>query len=279
MLKLYDDVSFRISRIVTKSYSTSFSLAAGRLGEETGNAIYSIYGFVRLADEIVDTFHDFNKAELLSDFEDAYFKSVRDGISLNPVLHSFQLTVKKYGIPYELIKAFLVSMKADLVKTGSYSQPEMDEYIYGSAEVVGLMCLCVFVNGDKKRYEELKIPARKLGAAFQKVNFLRDLKNDVHYLGRSYFSGIDINTFCEQDKIILIDDIEADFSASFTGIKALPVNSRLPVLLAYYYYRCLLFKIRSTKAEKIVNTRVRISDLRKVFLLFKAYIVIKLRLV
>jgi 15-cis-phytoene synthase len=279
MLKLYNDVSYKISRLVTKSYSTSFSLATGRLDKETRNSIYSIYGFVRLADEIVDTFHDYNKRELLNDFEDAYYKSVREGISLNPVIHSFQLTVKKYNIPDDLVKAFLLSMKVDLVKTGNYSQPEMEEYIYGSAEVVGLMCLCVFVNGDKGLYEELMLPARRLGAAFQKVNFLRDLKNDIHQLGRSYFSGIDIRTFSEQDKNKIIDDIESDFTASLSGIRNLPANSRLPVLLAYFYYRSLLLKIRRTKAEKIANTRIRISNFRKGLLLVKAYLVVMLRLV
>jgi phytoene/squalene synthetase len=187
MIQLYNDVSFTISKIVTQSYSTSFSIAVSFLNPENRDAIYSIYGFVRFADEIVDTFHDFDKETLLSEFEDAYYKAHKEGISLNPVLHSFQVTVKKYDIPDELIQSFLSSMKVDLVNNGTYTKPEVDEYIYGSAAAVGLMCLCVFVKGDKTLYNDLQYPAMKLGSAFQKVNFLRDLKNDINDLHRSYF--------------------------------------------------------------------------------------------
>lgn len=279
MISLYNKVSFKISKIVTRSYSTSFSIAVSFLNSETRNAIYSIYGFVRLADEIVDTFHDFDKERLLSEFESDYYKSFSDGMSLNPVLHSFQITVKKYSIPDELIQAFLNSMKADLVKNGSYNKPELDSYIYGSAEVVGLMCLCVFVKGDQKLYNELQYPAMKLGSAFQKVNFLRDLKNDIHDLDRSYFPDLDINTFNHAVKDKIIKDIEADFNASLTGIKKLPQNAKLPVLIAYYYYLSLLVKIRNTPAEKLIKTRISVNNMKKFYLMNKAYMAVKMRLI
>jgi 15-cis-phytoene synthase len=195
MTDIYNDLSFNISKIITQTYSTSFSLAVSCLEKGSRKAIYSIYGFVRFADEIVDTFHDFDKETLLADFEYSYYNAVKTGISLNPVLHSFQTTVKRYNIPDELIQAFLRSMKSDLVKKGSYSKSEIDEYIYGSAEAVGLMCLCVFLNGDQEKYNELRLPAMKLGSAFQKVNFLRDLRNDVHNLDRSYFPEFEIKSF------------------------------------------------------------------------------------
>ncbi len=279
MIQLYNDVSFRISRIVTRSYSTSFSIAVSFLNSETRNAIYSIYGFVRFADEIVDTFHDFNKTQLLAEFENNYYKAFKEGLSLNPVLHSFQTTVKKYDIPDELIQAFLKSMKADLVKNGSYSKSEIDEYIYGSAEAVGLMCLCVFVKGNQNLYNKLKYPAMKLGSAFQKVNFLRDMKNDIYDLSRSYFPEIDINTFNNEVKDRIIKDIEADFTASLPGIKKLPQNAKLPVLIAYYYYLSLLSKIRNTPAEKLIRTRISVHSFSKFFLLNKAYFDVKLRLI
>jgi len=279
MIQLYNDVSFRISRIVTRSYSTSFSIAVSFLNSETRNAIYSIYGFVRFADEIVDTFHDFNKTQLLAEFENNYYKAFKEGLSLNPVLHSFQTTVKKYDIPDELIQAFLKSMKADLVKNGSYSKSEIDEYIYGSAEAVGLMCLCVFVKGNQNLYNKLKYPAMKLGSAFQKVNFLRDMKNDIYDLSRSYFPEIDINTFNNEVKDRIIKDIEADFTASLPGIKKLPQNAKLPVLIAYYYYLSLLSKIRNTPAEKLIRTRISVHSFSKFFLLNKAYFDVKLRFI
>jgi phytoene synthase len=279
MIQLYNDVSFRISKIVTQSYSTSFSIAVNSLNPENRDAIYSIYGFVRLADEIVDTFHDFDKKRLLSDFEDAYYKAHKEGISLNPVLHSFQITVKRYDIPDELIQSFLNSMKVDLVKNGNYTKPEADEYIYGSAEAVGLMCLCVFVKGDKKLYNDLQYPAMKLGSAFQKVNFLRDLKNDISDLDRSYFPEIEINTFNQDAKNKIIEDIESDFKASLPGIKKLPKNAKLPVLIAYYYYLSLLKKISKTKAEKLITTRIRVHGFSKFVLFNKAYLAVKLGLI
>jgi phytoene synthase len=279
MIQLYNDVSFRISKIVTQSYSTSFSIAVGFLSPENRDAIYSIYGFVRFADEIVDTFHDFDKERLLSEFEDAFYKAHKEGISLNPVLHSFQVTVKKYDIPDGLIQSFLRSMKMDLIKNGNYTKPEVDEYIYGSAEVVGLMCLCVFVKGDKNRYNDLKYHAMKLGSAFQKVNFLRDLKNDIHDLNRSYFPGIEINTLNQEAKNKIIKDIESDFNASLPGIRKLPENAKLPVLIAYYYYLSLLKKISHTKAEKLITTRISVHGFSKFVLFNKAYLAVKLGLI
>jgi phytoene/squalene synthetase len=279
MIQLYNDVSFTISKIVTQSYSTSFSIAVSFLNPENRDAIYSIYGFVRFADEIVDTFHDFDKETLLSEFEDAYYKAHKEGISLNPVLHSFQVTVKKYDIPDELIQSFLSSMKVDLVNNGTYTKPEVDEYIYGSAAAVGLMCLCVFVKGDKTLYNDLQYPAMKLGSAFQKVNFLRDLKNDINDLHRSYFPELEINTFNQVVKNKIIKDIESDFNASLPGIKKLPKNAKLPVLIAYYYYKCLLKKINNTKAEKLISTRISVHGFSKFMLFNKAYLAVKLGLI
>ena len=279
MIQLYNDISYKISKIVTHTYSTSFSIAVSCLDREARKAIYSIYGFVRFADEIVDTFHDYDKNGLLSDFENAYYKAYKSGISLNPVLHSFQRPVKIYKIEDELIQAFLKSMRADLVKKGTYDKSEINEYIYGSAEAVGLMCLSVFVKSDKKLYDELKYPAMKLGSAFQKVNFLRDLKIDINDLDRSYFPGLNINTFGEDEKGRIIRDIEADFFAALPGIKKLPENAKLPVLIAYYYYLSLLNKIRYTEAEELVRNRIRVHNFKKLVLLSKAYVAVKMRFV
>ena len=275
----YNDISFKISRLITRSYSTSFSIAVSYLNPEIRDAIYSIYGFVRISDEIVDSFHDFDKTELLKKFENDYYEALREGISLNPVLNSFQLVVRKYRIDDELIQAFLNSMRTDLFKNGNYNSSEMKEYIFGSAEVVGLMCLKVFVNGDEKIYEELKDPAMKLGSAFQKVNFLRDLKNDVVSLNRSYFPDFDVNNFNDTVKNKIISDIEDDFSLSVSGIKKLPKDSKLPVLIAYNYYLSLLRKIKSTPAEKLMITRIRIPDYRKMLLLIKTFLTVKLNLI
>ncbi len=278
-MQLYNDVSFRISKIITQKYSTSFSIAVSFLHKDTRNAIYSIYGFVRLADEIADTFHDFDKTDLLYEFESSYYKACKDGISLNPVLHSFQRTVKKYNIPDDLIQAFLKSMKADLVKKGSYNKNEIDDYIYGSAEAVGLMCLCIFIDGDKNRYQELKDPAMKLGAGFQKVNFLRDLENDIYNLNRSYFPEIEISTFKNEVRDKIAADIENDFSAALAGIRELPKNAKLPVFIAYTYYLKLLKKIKHTPAEKLVKTRIRVPDVQKMMLLVKAVFIVKMRMI
>jgi 15-cis-phytoene synthase len=276
MLQLYNNISFKTSQTITRTYSTSFSKAVSFLGGETKDAIYSIYGFVRLADEIVDTFHDFNKEHLLEKFEDDYDDAIENGISLNPALNSFMITVKKYNIQDELIKAFLKSMKIDLVKSNHNTREETSEYIYGSAEVVGLMCLKVFVNGDEKLYYELKEPARRLGSAFQKVNFLRDIKNDTEYLNRYYFHNLSGREFDESIKDEIIQDIETDFSCSLDGIKRLPENSKLGVLTAYYYYKTLLRKIKNTKAERLIETRIRVSDIYKSVLFIRAWLACKL---
>jgi phytoene/squalene synthetase len=279
MADLYNDVSFKTSELVTRSYSTSFSRAVSFLDPEIRDAIYSIYGFVRLADEIVDTFHDHDKQYLLEKFEEDLRDSGKNGISLNPVLNAFILTVKKYRIDDELIRAFLKSMKTDLYKSNHISKEETDEYIYGSAEVVGLMCLKVFVNGNEDLNNELQIPAKKLGAAFQKVNFLRDIKNDTELLNRKYFHDLVDQKFDDSMKNNLVREIESDFSASLQGLKKLPQNSRLGVLIAYFYYKKLLKKISKTPAEKLLSSRIRVPDLTKMILLGKAYLVNKLNLI
>jgi phytoene synthase len=275
MVKLYNEVSFLISKLVTRSYSTSFSKAVSFLNAEKRNAIYSIYGFVRLADEIVDTFHDYDKKKLLNDFEHDYYKAYQQGLSINPVLHAFQHTVKKYNIPDKLIQAFLNSMKIDLIPNASFNKSEIGEYIHGSAEVVGLMCLYVFVMGDSVLYEELKYPAMKLGSAFQKVNFLRDLRIDIYELNRNYFPELNISSFNQASKELIISDIEADFSASLPGIKKLPKDAKLPVLIAYYYYLSLLNMIRRTPVRELVKTRISVPDFKKFLLLSKAYLAVK----
>ncbi len=278
MLRLFNEISFRTSRLVTASYSTSFSGAVRLLDHDIQDAIYSIYGFVRFADEIVDTFHSFNKKDLLEKFENDYYEALENGISLNPVLNSFQLTVKKYSIPDDLIRAFLDSMKTDLVKQNHNTKSETDDYIYGSAEVVGLMCLKVFVMGDESLFRELEMPARKLGAAFQKVNFLRDIKDDTEYLNRKYFHITIQNDFNEEAKNIIIDEIESDFAESLPGMMKLPGSSRLGVLIAYNYYNKLLKKIKKTPAGKLMNTRLRVSDLMKLFILLRTYLSFRLKL-
>jgi len=278
MLELFNEISFKTSSLVTSSYSTSFSNAVRLLDRETRDAIYSIYGFVRFADEIVDTFHSFDRKSLLEEFERDYYEAVENGISLNPILNSFQITVRKYGIPVILIKAFLESMKIDLVKQNHNTESETEKYIYGSAEVIGLMCLRVFVNGDDNLCKELEIPARKLGSAFQKVNFLRDIKDDIKVLNRQYFHDTVKSGFNEEVKKKIIDTVEKEFADSKAGIIELPANSQLGVLTAYYYYRTLLKKIRHTSAEKLLQKRIRVPDLIKILLFLKAFFVCRFKL-
>jgi len=258
--------------------STSFSSAVRLLGREVQHAIYSIYGFVRFADEIVDTFHSFDKKKLLEEFERDYYEAGMRGISMNPVLNSFQLTVKKYGIPDDLIQAFLNSMKTDLYKKDHKTRSETETYIYGSAEVVGLMCLRVFVQGDSQLYNELEAPAKRLGSAFQKVNFLRDIRDDTEELNRHYFHNSATSGFNETVKTEIVIEIEKEFADSLEGIKRLPENSKLGVLTAYYYYKKLLKKIKNTPAEKLLKKRVRVPDLIKMQMVIKAYFACKLRL-
>ncbi|HNQ36424.1 MAG TPA: phytoene/squalene synthase family protein [Prolixibacteraceae bacterium] len=277
MDRLYERVSFGISRLITREYSTSFSSAVGLLPGDLREAIFSIYGFVRLADEIVDTFHEHDKSLLLEKFEGDYDDARERGISLNPVLHAFQLTVKRYGIEDAMIRAFLKSMKADLVKQEYLTDAELKEYIYGSADVVGLMCLKVFVRGNQALYEELEVPAMRLGTAFQKVNFLRDLRSDTLKLGRSYFPGYDENNFTDQDRDELVRDIRADFDSAYAGIRRLPQDVGAAVLVAWYYYLDLLRKISRTPAKILADRRIRVSNGRKLLLLWRGLIHWKLK--
>lgn len=269
MFDLYREVCIESSRMITKRYSTSFSMGIRAFDKRFRDPIYAIYGFVRFADEIVDTFHDYPKAELLARFWQDTYRAIDEGISLNPVLQSFQEVVRKYHIERDLIDAFLRSMEMDLHEN-TYDQHSYEEYIYGSAEVVGLMCLRVFCEGDKERYEKLKAPARSLGAAFQKVNFLRDLKSDFDDRGRIYFPGVDFTNFTPADKRAIEADIRADFDHAYQGIKRLPEGARFGVYLAYVYYLKLLQKIKSSPADRVAEERIRVNDGRKMMLLFSS---------
>jgi phytoene synthase len=280
MKELFHTVSENCSKLVTKSYSTSFSLAVNMLSPAIRNDIYNIYGFVRFADEIVDTFHEYDKEELMSQFENDYYAAHKAGISLNPILNSFQQTVRKYNIEDHMVQAFLKSMKSDLHKTEYQTKAEYEEYIYGSADVVGLMCLKVFVNGDDNKYNELKDAAMRLGSAFQKVNFLRDLKDDFEVLNRSYFPNIDLGQLNAKSKQLIVDEIEADFDYAYKhGILKLPVEAKFGVYMAYRYYRRLLKKLKSVPSEKIMDTRIRISDPMKINLLARSYVKYKLNII
>jgi phytoene/squalene synthetase len=279
MKQLFDDVSFKCSKLVTKNYSTSFSSAVYMLSPSIRDAIYSIYGFVRFADEIVDSFHGFDKEVLIDDFEKDYYKAFNYGISLNPILNSFQQTVKEYNITDDMVQSFLKSMKLDLVKSDYHSQAEYEEYIYGSADVVGLMCLKVFVSGNEKQYESLKAEAMRLGSAFQKVNFLRDLKDDNLLLNRNYFPGVDLKSFDENAKTAIIKEIEEDFRVAYQGIVKLPMEAKFGVYTAYIYYKKLLTKLKNTPYHEIGNSRIRVSNYTKASLLAQSFVTYKLRLV
>lgn len=279
MKNLFDDVSFKCSVLVTKSYSTSFSLAVKMLAPNIREAIYSIYGFVRFADEIVDSFHGFDKKTLIDDFETDYYKAQRLGVSLNPILNSFLQTVNKYNISDDMIQSFLKSMKMDLVKSDYHSKEEYDEYIYGSADVVGLMCLKVFVNGDNDKYGQLKDEAMRLGSAFQKVNFLRDLKDDNVVLNRNYFPGINLQSFNEASKQTIITEIENDFKVAYLGIQNLPSDAKFGVYTAFVYYKKLLKKLKKTPSKQIGTTRIRVSNYGKAGLLVQSFVCYKLKLV
>ena len=279
MKSIFDQVSFDCSRNVTKSYSTSFSSAVKMLAPSIRQDIYNIYGFVRFADEIVDTFHEYNKEELFHLFEQDLENALNNKISLNPILNSFQHTVNTYEIPKDLIDAFMKSMKLDLSKSVYHTHEEYQEYIYGSADVVGLMCLKVFVNGDVSRYEELKNSAMRLGSAFQKVNFLRDLKADYEDLSRTYFPNTNLNELDEISKQVIIAEIEADFAAGFEGIQKLPLEAKFGVYTAYVYYKKLLSKLKKTPSLEIKNTRIRVPDYEKVGLLAKCYLNYRLNII
>lgn len=271
MKKLFDDLSYKISRETTRQYSTSFSLGIMALSPKIRNPIYAIYGYVRLADEIVDSFHDHDKQKLLSKYKEETFCALEDKISLNPVLHSFQETVHQYKIDYALIHQFLKSMEMDLQKI-DYNSDLYKEYILGSAEVVGLMCLHIFTEGNIDEFERLKPYAMTLGSAFQKVNFLRDMKDDYQVLGRSYFPNVDISYFDNAVKAKIEKEIEEEFKVALEGIRKLPPSSRFGVYLAYRYYISLFRKIKKTSAAKIVNQRIRISNGRKLSLMMSSYV-------
>ena len=271
MKDLYTDVCYKCSKLVTNNYSTSFSLGVSLLHRDFILPIHAIYGFVRFADEIVDSFHTHNKKELLERFIKETHDAIDQKISLNPILHSFQDTVNKYTIDVELIDTFLKSMQMDLDEK-QYNKEGYEEYILGSAEVVGLMCLKIFVEGDEKKYLELKHDAMKLGAAFQKINFLRDLKADYHILGRAYFPGFQLDKFNAQTKKEIETDIQKDFDAGLRGIKKLPKKARLGVYLAYIYYLALFKKIQRTAPEQVINKRIRIPDSKKYMLFIGSYL-------
>jgi 15-cis-phytoene synthase len=271
MMELYNTTCFECSKLITHRYSTSFSLGIKAFAEPMRDPIYAIYGFVRYADEIVDTFHGFDKERLIADFKTQTFIAIQEQISLNPVIHCFQAVVNRYHIPKELIDAFFVSMEMDLTEQ-VYDQAAYEKYIYGSAEVIGLMCLMVFCKGDKTQYATLAPAASKLGAAFQKINFLRDIKSDFEERGRTYFPNIDFLNFNNQDKINIEQDIQADFDAGYKGILLLPNSSRLGVFIAYQYYIALFDKIKKLDANVIANKRIRVSDGHK-FSLFLSSII------
>lgn len=278
MKHLFDSTSYDCSKLITKAYSTSFSWGISLFGRNIRPAIYAIYGFVRYADEIVDTFHDYDQEALLDEFEAEYEKALERRISLNPILNSFQEVVHRYGLQ-EYVKDFLKSMRFDLDVKEYKTKEDYEQYIYGSADVVGLMCLRVFVNNDEERFQALKEPAMRLGSAFQKVNFLRDLRADFDELGRSYFPGLTSNRLTESDKNLIISEIEADFHGAYKGLVNLPIESRMGVFLAYRYYLGLLGKLKRLESHKIMTSRIRISNPLKVLILMKAYTRFKLGLI
>lgn len=276
--ELFDKVSAKCSRITTRAYSTSFSLGIKCLEKELREPIYAIYGFVRFADEIVDTFHDYNKELLLSRFKTETYQAIKEKISLNPILNSFQKTVNFYGIEPALYDQFLKSMEMDLMNT-SYDEKGISEYILGSAEVVGLMSLRVFCKNDKEMYERLKPSAMKLGSAFQKINFLRDLNADYNQMGRTYFPGVDLSHFDESTKKQLEQDIAADFKAGYEGIKQLPKSARFGVYVAYVYYLALFEKIKNTPSSTVLTKRIRVRNRRKLSILAYSYVRHQLNLI
>ena len=278
MKDFYDIVSYDCSKLVTQRYSTSFSLGTRLLSNSIRVHIYNIYGFVRFADEIVDSFHEFDKVDLLNRFEEDLMHAISNKISLNPILNSFQFTVNEKKIDIELIKAFLKSMRMDLTKNSYKTKKEYDEYIYGSADVVGLMCLKVFVGGDNSKYEKLKPYAMSLGSAFQKVNFLRDLNADFKNLDRTYFPNLNLSNFDEACKVNIINEIEEDFNHALKGIFMLPESSRLGVYTAYKYYRKLLIKLKNTPSVKIQSARIRVPNYQKMGVLAQSFVKFHLNL-
>jgi 15-cis-phytoene synthase len=277
-IDLFHKVSYDCSKVVTENYSTSFSSAIQLLHKDLRVPIYNIYGFVRFADEIVDTFHQHNKIDLLNQFKTETFDAIEKGISLNPILNSFQKTVNQYAIDQHLIHAFFRSMESDLTQN-NYDRQGYEEYIYGSAEVVGLMCLYVFCEGNARQYEKLKTHARALGAAFQKVNFLRDIQYDFNDLSRLYFPGCDFHNFTEKDKVKIEEDIALDFNNAYQGILSLPIKARFGVYVAYKYYYSLFKKIRAIHHKEILKQRIRIPNYQKAFIILRASVKNGLRLI
>ncbi|MEL7020218.1 MAG: phytoene/squalene synthase family protein [Bacteroidota bacterium] len=269
MMSLYQQVCYECSKLITNRYSTSFSMGIKAFEAHLRTPIYAIYGFVRFADEIVDTFHDYDKAELLTRFRKETYQAIEEKISLNPVLQSFQETVHRYNIERELIDAFLDSMEMDL-HFQTYEDSLYHKYIYGSAEVVGLMCLRVFCDGDDEEYQKLKAPACSLGSAFQKINFLRDMKSDFDERGRVYFPGVDFRNFTNEDKVLIEADIKKDFDDAYLGIVQLPKSARFGVYLAYVYYTNLFSKIKHATAARVKEERIRVRDSKKMYLLFSS---------
>ena len=269
MMNLFHEVSQDCSRITTEKYSTSFSSAIRLLHKDLRTPICNIYGFVRFADEIVDTFHGYDKAMLFEEFKKATYDAIERGISLNPILHSFQMTVNQFGIDHALIDAFLYSMELDLGKH-TYDRAGYETYIYGSAEVVGLMCLYIFCEGNQAQYDALKPAAKSLGSAFQKVNFLRDVKADFEGLDRMYFPDCDFANFTHADKLAIEQDIQKDFDEAYAGILNLPIKARFGVYVAYKYYLSLFKKIQRLEPSHILESRIRIPDYGKAFILAKA---------
>ena len=271
MKSLFDKSSLDCSKIITTNYSTSFSMAIKMLSPKIQQDIYTIYGFVRCADEIVDSFLNYNQELLLTEFESEFNKAYDRKISLNPILNVFQEVVHRYEM-MDLVQPFLKSMRMDLYKTEYKTIAEYEEYIYGSADVVGLMCLLVFVDGNRDEYNQLKFSAMKLGSAFQKVNFLRDLKHDSDNLGRIYFPNVDVNNLSNATKAKLVAEIEADFSEALVGIKMLPKSAKFGVYTAYKYYKSLLKKIAQTEPQEILNKRIRVDNFNKLFIVGKSYV-------
>lgn len=269
MLQIFNDISRECSRLTTERYSTSFSSAIRLLHADLRGPVYDIYGFVRFADEIVDTFHKFDKEELLKDFKKETYNAIERGISLNPILNSFQITVNKFNIDKDLIESFFMSMEMDLANK-QYDKDAYDQYIFGSAESVGLMCLYIFCNGDAEQYEKLKPSAQALGAAFQKINFLRDLKADHEQLSRTYFPGVNFKHFTQEDKQSIEKDIIIDLGHAYEGIRQLPVKARFGVYLAYKYYCTLFKKIQKSQPARLLNDRVRISNSFKALIFVRA---------
>lgn len=275
----YAEVASHCSRAATERYSTSFASAIRLLHKDYHAPVHAIYGLVRFADEIVDTFHEYDKLSLLSQFKADAFRAIEEGISLNPILHAFQATARKYNIDLSLVEAFFQSMEMDLKKGQYGSDQELDEYIYGSAEVVGLMCLHIFCEGNRKMYDQLRPTARALGAAFQKVNFLRDLKADYQELNRIYFPGLSMTRFTEQSKKQIEQDILADFHKAYNGIKQLPAKARFGVYVAYRYYFSLFKKIRRSTPAHVMTSRIRIPNYKKLMIICTAGLINQFKLI